>query len=311
MYTLGIGLEGKEEEGREEEEEEARGRRLKISRANFGGTASIMSGMPSFWRWRYICGKEGGREGGRGGRGGNEWNGLASGTTSTQNQTNTKPKSKSIKVIRTRRHTYIAGLFEQMKILLFLGRLPNDGRVRGHFPHIWQVFKLLVIGRIGNNEGVSSDLCKEVGGRPRRGGGRGGLHAQRRGAGVVVGASREGGSRAPGAGRVEGGGEEKEGGPGSGAARFDGHVDPAAAAAPAPAAGSLSWARDCVWGMEGGEVRRVLCVLWFETCLPSRGDEKSMQQGHTQTQPRQRRRASEETGASTNKEFCFCVLFLS
>lgn len=113
--------------------------------------------------------------------------------------------------------TYIARLLEQMEILLLLGRLPNDGRVRRHFPHIGQIFQLLVIGRIGNDEGMPADLREEIGGRPRRGGGGGGsLHAQRRGTGVVVGAAGEGGSRAPRAGRVEGGGEEKEGGPRTG-----------------------------------------------------------------------------------------------
>jgi hypothetical protein len=107
-----------------------------------------------------------------------------------------------------------------MKVLLLLGRLPNDGGVRRHLPNdIGQVFKLLVIGRVSNDEGMPPDLGEEIGGRPRGGGGGGGggLHAQRRGAGVEIGTSREGGSRAPGAGRVEGGGEEKEGGPGAGA----------------------------------------------------------------------------------------------
>ena len=164
-----------------------------------------------------------------------------------------------------------------MEILLFLGRLPDNRRVRRHFPDIGQIFKLLVIGRVSNDEGMPADLREEIGGWPRRGRG---LHAQGRGAGGVVGASREGGGRAPGAGRVEGGGEEKERRPGTGAGRFDGHAAAAAAAATTAAYGG----RRDLWalGMEGGEVR-----LWlqFETrtkCLPRHGDEKSMLQGHNE-----------------------------
>jgi len=114
-------------------------------------------------------GEEGGREEGRkGGReeGRKEGNGIVRIVaftfihllpSSMQAQIRThKLQDRIIQMNASR--TYITGFFEQMKELLFLSRLPNNGGVRRHFPYIRQVFKLQIIGRVGDDKGVPTDL---------------------------------------------------------------------------------------------------------------------------------------------------------